>query len=118
MNMILPFLFITLIISFWLYPSITPVMGIFLLLTTIAMSVWTIFKKHKRTENSRSKIIKDVSILVATILLITILGGLTGMFTNYYASLRFGAVWGVVSSLAASFAVGYLVRWGVGQVSR
>jgi hypothetical protein len=117
-TVILLLLFIALIVSFWLYPSITPLLGILLLLTTLAMSIWAIFKKHKGTENSRPKIIKDISILVTTILLITFLGGLTGMFANYYASLRFGVVWGVVSALAASFAVGYTVRWGVGQVSR
>jgi hypothetical protein len=118
MNTILLILFITLIISFWLYPSATPVLGVLLLLITLAMSVWTIFKKHKGIENPRPKIAKDILILVLTLLLITFLGGLAGMFANYYASPSYGVVWGVISALAASFAVGYLVKKGVGKLGR
>jgi len=40
------------------------------------------------------------------------------MFANYYASLRFGAVVGAISAIAASFVVGYFVRRGVGKLSR
>jgi hypothetical protein len=118
MNILALLFFIPLIGSMWLYPSVTPVLGIAFLLFSLAIAISSIFKKHKQAENPRLKIAKDVSILVATILLITFLDGLAGMFANYYASLRFGVVWGIVSALAASFAVGYLVRWGVGQVSR
>jgi hypothetical protein len=94
------------------------VLGIVFLLFSLAIAISSIFKKHKQAENPRLKIAKDVLMLVITLLFIIFLGGLTGMFANYYASLRFGAVWGIVSALAASFVVGYLVRWGVRQVSR
>jgi amino acid transporter len=118
MRAILALFFVALVVSLWLYPLTTPVLGTFLLLFTLAISVWAIFKKHKRTEKPRLKIAKDILTLVATILLITLLGGLAGMSANYYASLRFGVVWGVISALVASFVVGYLVRWGVGKLGR
>ena len=118
MNMIALLLFVALIISMWLLPSTTPVFGIAMLLFSLAIAISSIFKKHKQAENPRSKIAKDVLILVITLLLITFLGGLTGMFANYYASLRFGAVVGFVSAIAASFVVGYFVRRGMGKFSR
>jgi len=114
MNILALLLFIALIGSIWLLPSATPMLGIAMLLFVIS----SIFKKHKQAENPRSKIAKDVLILVITFLLITFLGGLTGMFANYYASLRFGAVVGFVSAIAASFVVGYFVRRGMGKFSR
>jgi hypothetical protein len=106
------------LLSLWLYPSVAPVLGIAFLLSILAIAISSIFKKHKQTENPRPKIVKDVLILVTTLLLIIFLGGLTGIFANYYASLRFGAVVGFVSAIVASFVVGYLVRWGVGKLGR
>jgi len=99
-------------------PTISPKLGIVSLLVSLSLSIHAIFQTHKGTENSRPKIAKDILILVATILLITFLGGLTGMLTNYYTSLRFGVVVGFVSAIAASFVVGYFVKKGVGKLSR
>jgi len=109
---------LTIISASLFLPAAAPALGITMLLFSLAMAISSIFKKHKGTENSRPKIAKDILILVATILLITFLGGLTGMFANYYASLRFGAVAGFVSAIAASFVVGYFVKKGVGKLSR
>jgi hypothetical protein len=118
MNTIAFLLFTTLIGSMWLLPSATPILGIGMLLFSLAIAISSIFKKHKQTENSHSKIAKDVLILVTTLLLIIFLGGLAGMFANYYASPRFGAVVGFVSAIAVSFVVGYWVRWGIGKLGR
>jgi hypothetical protein len=118
MNILALLLFIAFIGSMWLLPSATPVLGIVLLLLSLAMAISSIFKKHKQAENPRPKIAKDVLIFVVTFLLIIFLGGLAGMFVNYYASLRFGAVMGFVSAIAASFVVGYFVRWGIGKLGR
>lgn len=111
-------LFIALIGSMWLLPSATPAFGISFLLFSLAIAVSSVFKKHKQVENPRSKIAKDILILVLTLLLIIFLGGLAGIFANYYASLRFGAVVGFVAAMAASFAVGYFVKKGVGKLGR
>ena len=115
MNVLTLLLFIALIGSMWLLPSATSILGIILLLLSLAIAISSIFKKHKQAESPRPKIARDVLIFVATFLLIIFLGGLAGMFANYYASLRFGAVVGFVCAIAASFVVGYFVRWGMGR---
>ena len=123
----LPVIAITLllatILSMWLYPSATPALGITLLLFSLAIAISSIFKKHSQAENPRPKIARDVLILVITLLLILFLGGLVGMYANYYASPRFGVVAGFVSAIAASFMLalslskgGYLVNRGVGKI--
>ena len=40
------------------------------------------------------------------------------MYANQYVSLQFGIIAGILSALVASFAVGYLVRWGMGMVAK
>jgi len=116
MNIIALILFMTLIGSMWLFPTWTFVLGIIFLLFSLSTAIYSIFKKHKGTENSRSKIAKDVLILVITLLLIIFLGGLAGMFANYYASPRFGGVAGFVAAIIASLVVGYLVKTGVVKI--
>jgi len=82
-----------------------------MLLFSLAIAISSIFKKHKQAENPRPKIAKDILILVITLLLIIFLGGLAGIFANQYANPRF------VSAIAASLAVGYLVKMGAGKLS-
>jgi hypothetical protein len=118
MNMLVPIFLIILIGTMWQFPFASPILSIILVLFTLAIAISSIFKKHNQTENPRLKIAKDVLMLVFTLLLIIFLGGLAGMFANQYASPRFGAVGGFVSAILASFAVGYAVRWGMGQVGR
>jgi heme/copper-type cytochrome/quinol oxidase subunit 2 len=91
--------------------------SLLIFLFSLAISVRYIFKKHKHSENFRVKIAKDILILVITLLLIIFLGGLAGLFANQYASPRFGAVVGFVSAIAASLAVGYLVKMGAKKIS-
>ncbi len=69
MNILTLLLFIALIGSMWLLPSTAPVLGIVVLLFSLAIAISSIFKKYKQTENSRSQIAKDVLILVTTLLL-------------------------------------------------
>jgi drug/metabolite transporter (DMT)-like permease len=91
--------------------------SLFILLFSLAIAVRYIFERHKYSENPRPKIAKDILILVITLLLIIFLGGLAGLFANQYASPRFGAVVGFVSAIAASLAVGYLVKMGAKKIS-
>jgi hypothetical protein len=113
----MPILFLLLItISLWRFPLATPVLGIAFLLFSLAIAVSSIYKKHKQTENLRPKIVKDLLILILTLLFAIFLGGLAGTVVNQYAGLYFGVVAGVFFALAASFAAGYLVRWGMAKV--
>ena len=111
------FLFFTILLtSMWLFPSATFALGITFLLFNVATAISSIFKKHKPAENPRPKIAKDIFILVVTLLLIIFLGGLAGMFANYYASSHFGGVAGFVAAIIASLVVGYLVKTGVVKI--
>jgi drug/metabolite transporter (DMT)-like permease len=91
--------------------------SLFILLFSLAIAVRYIFERHKYSENPRPKIAKDILILILTLLIITFLSGLAGMFANHYASPRFGAVAGFVSAIAASLAVGYLVKMGARKLN-
>ncbi len=112
------FLLLATLLSFWLFPTATPALGTASLLSSLAMAIHAIFEKHKGTENPRPKILKEVSVMVLTLLIIIFLGGLAAMLTNFYISLSFGVVVGLVSAIAASFAVGYLVRKGMMRFAR
>jgi hypothetical protein len=105
-------------ISLVLHSLATPALGIAFLLFSLALSIHAIFEKYKQTENPRPKVAKDVLILVVTLLLIIFLGGLAGLFANYYASQRFGTIVGFVTAMAASFVVGYFVKKGVRKFGR
>jgi len=116
MNVIALALFIALIGSMWLFPVGTFALGILFLLFSLSTAIYSIFKKHKGSENPRTKIAKDVLILVIMLLLIIFLGGLAGLFANYYASLHFGRIVGFVAAIAASIVVGYLVKQGITKI--
>jgi L-cystine uptake protein TcyP (sodium:dicarboxylate symporter family) len=112
------FLLIAIIISSWQSPALAGILSVVLFLFILGIAILSIFEKHKQAENPRPRIAKDILILVFTLLLIIFLGGLMGLFANYYASLRFGTIAGFVSAIAASFVVGYFVWWGVGKLDR
>lgn len=115
MNIIAILLFIVLIGSIWVFPTAAPALVITFLLFSLAIAISSIFKRYKQTENPRFKIAKDIMILLITLLLILFLGGLAGMYANYFANPRFGALIGFISAMGASFTVGYLVKKIVGM---
>ena len=116
--LLLPTLFLlATLLSLWLFPSATPALGTASLLFSLAISIHAIFEKHKGTENARPKITKDMLVLTLTILLIAFLGGIAAMLANFYVSLSFGAVVGLVSAVVVSFLIGYVVRKGMGRLS-
>ncbi len=104
------------ILSLIIYPIITPILGTIILLFSLAIGIYTIFQKHKESDNPRLKIGKDTFVLVFTIMLISFLGGIAGLFANFYISNLFGAMAGFVCALLSGIVVGYLVRKGIGKV--
>ncbi len=66
------------------HPTLGSALGMLSLLFTLALSTYTIYEKHKGTENPRPKILKEVSVMVLTLLIIIFLGGLAAMLTNFY----------------------------------
>ena len=107
----IPLLFLTL-----LSPIATPALGIVSILFSIAIALYAIFEKWKQTENPRPKIIKDILILLLTLLLIIFLGGVAGLFANGYAPPRFGVAVGFISAIAISFVLGYFVKKGIARL--
>jgi len=86
---------------------------------SLAVSIHSIFQKHKQAENSRAKIIKDVLILVFTLLLVILLGGLAGLFAVQHAgSQGWGMTAGFVLAMLASFTVGYAVNRTARKITR
>ena len=118
MKLIALLLLVAMLFSIWRLPTLIPVLGVLFLLLSLAISVSSILKKHKHAENPYRKITKDILILFITLLLVTALGGIAGMYANQYVSLQFGIIAGILSALVASFGVGYLVRWGMGMVAK
>ena len=87
--------------------------GILSLLLSLALSTYTIYTKH-----ARAKILKEVGVMVLTLVIVLFLGGIASMLANVQVGMRWGEVAGLVSAIAARFAVGYLVRVGMGRVIR
>ncbi|HCK66273.1 MAG TPA: hypothetical protein DHW49_08395 [Anaerolineae bacterium] len=94
----------------WQYPTLTTILGMLILFLSLAFALHAIIQKHKQTENSRIKIAKDVLIFIATFLLISFLGGMAGLFTNFYVSDKFGITTGFICAMLAGIVVGYLVK--------
>jgi hypothetical protein len=113
MMMTIIFFIAALAISFWLFPYAIPIICIIFLLFNLAVAVFSIFKKYKQTEYPHLNITKEILLLLLTILLVIFLGGLAGLFANHYITPVYGIVAGLISELAVSFSVGYLVKWGM-----
>jgi hypothetical protein len=109
-----PLLLLALLVgSIWKLPAATPILGILLVLTSLTVSVLGIFRKHQGAEHARGKIIKDILMLTVTFLLILLLGGWAALLAHSYVSPRLGMMPGVLAAIAASFTVGYFIRWGI-----
>lgn len=116
MKIIALLLFAAMLLSIWLLPSLTPALGVLFLFFSLAMGIVFIFKKHKQSENPQLKIVKEILVLIIGLLLVILFGGVAGAYAHQYVALRFGIIAGILSALAASFAAGYLVKWGMMQV--
>lgn len=117
-QLFVPILFLLLlVITLWEFPFVTPLLGVFFVCFSLAISISSIIKKHKQSENPSLKILKEILVLILTLSLAILLGGLAGMYANGYASLYFGVVVGVCCALVASFTIGYLVKWGIRKIA-
>jgi len=114
------------LVSLVVYPVISPALGILSLLLSLALSTYAIYTKHKGTEHARVKILREVGVMVHTLIAIIFtstllsasLGGIAAMLANYQVGIRWGEIAGLISAIAASFFVGYLVRTGMMRLAR
>jgi hypothetical protein len=114
--------FLSLLIGiFWsalFSPSLTLYFVIAAILCSLAISISSILEKHKGAENAREKITRDILILIVIFALVLLIGGGIGFWAGKQAEGQFGAVVAVISALAVSFAVGYLVQKGMRKLVR
>lgn len=105
---------IALIICFWLNPAVVPILGGIVLICSLAITLYSIFEKHKDTEFPRIKITKDILVFLAIFVLISFVGGVAGLLTNFYVSNLFGAIAGLICAIVIGFVIviGYLVKRG------
>jgi fructose-specific phosphotransferase system IIC component len=101
------------LISIWVIPVFAYILFGISLLLSFALLTYTIYDKHKGTEHARAKILKNVGVMILTLILIVFLGGIAAMLANAQVGGRWGEVAGWISAIAASFAVGYFVRVGM-----
>lgn len=106
-------LLLAVLLSLWLHPVVSPILGTISLLLSLALSTYATYARHKGTEHARAKILKEAGLLVLTLSLVIFFGGTAAMLANYQVGMRWGEIAGLVSALAASFMVGYLVKKGV-----
>ncbi len=106
------------IIAIWVIPTYAYILVILSLLLSLALSTYTIYTKHAGTEHARANILKEAGVMVITLVIVLFLGGIASMLANAQVGIRWGTVAGLVSAIAASFVVGYLVRVGMGRVIR
>lgn len=109
-------LFLIALTSVWVIPTFAYIFVLISLLFSLALSTYTTYTKHKGTEHARAKILKEVGVMVLTLVIILFLGGTAAMLANYQVGMRWGEVAGLVSAIGASFAEGYLVRKGMGAI--
>ena len=126
-------LLLTIFIVCLFLPSAIPALGVICFLFTLTIAIAFIVEKHKSThlqgditrEAMRRKIARDIFILVITLVLAVFLGGivsqLAASYAGAYVEVRWrgvGMVVGFIAAILASFAVGFMVRWGVGKLSK
>ncbi|MCB9110399.1 MAG: hypothetical protein H6634_04040 [Anaerolineales bacterium] len=106
------------LLSLFLYLHVSIMLGITSILFAFSLSTYKIYTKHVESEHARTKILKEVGVMVLTLVIILFLGGIAAMLANAQVSVRWGEVAGILSAIGASFGVGYIVRVGVGRFGR
>lgn len=112
----IPFLLLlVLLLSMWLLPSATSVLGIVLIVLSLALTFFTIFRKHHTAylqgKLTRVALVRNMFLDVFGILLAVVLAGLLG---RYVAGLVTRPISNDLWRLIATILIGLLVGIGVG----
>ena len=70
------------IVFFWISPLLTSIFGMLSMFFTLALSTYAIYTKHAGTEHARAKILKEVGMMVLTLVIVIFLGGIASMLAN------------------------------------
>ncbi|MBK9780906.1 MAG: hypothetical protein IPP55_12785 [Anaerolineales bacterium] len=80
------------LLSLVFFSSASTMVGILSLLLSLALSTYAL-----STENARAKILKEVGVMVLTLVIVLLLGGIASILANYQVGMRWGTVAGLVS---------------------
>ncbi|MBK9780590.1 MAG: hypothetical protein IPP55_11155 [Anaerolineales bacterium] len=69
--------------SLFFYPKAGVPLGITSLLSSLFLSTYAIIQKYAGTEHARAKILKEVGVMVLTLVIVLFLGGIASMLANY-----------------------------------
>ena len=115
MKIIIPLIVLLLLISAWLLPSITPALGIGLLVISLGMAIFAILKKHsapyRQGKITQSTLIRRIGLDIFGILFAVALAVLLG---GYVAGLLTRSINDDPWRLVAMILIGLLVGMGVG----
>ena len=97
-------------------PSVMPYLAGGLLALSLVTPVSVLFERQIKTEKNQTKFFGNVLKLICMVVLAIFLGGLVGLYINYYAAPRWGVVVGLSLALVASFLIGYSIKKGMWRV--
>ena len=97
-------------------PSVMPYLAGGLLAVSLITPVSVLFERQIKTEKNQTKFFGNVLKLICMVVLAIFLGGLVGLYINYYAAPRWGVVVGLSLALVASFLMGYSIKKGMWRV--
>ncbi|MBP6209776.1 MAG: hypothetical protein KA473_10065 [Anaerolineales bacterium] len=97
-------------------PSVMPYLAGGLLALSLVTPVSVLFERQIKTEKNQTKFFGNVLKLICMVVLAIFLGGLVGLYINYYAAPRWGVVVGLSLALVASFLMGYSIKKGMWRV--
>jgi hypothetical protein len=112
----IPFLLLlVLLLSMWLFPSATFALGIALIVTSLSIAIFAIFRKHGTTYRqgklTRSEFLRNILLDISGILLAVTLAGLLG---RTIAEIVTQPISNDLGRLIAGIFIGLLVGIGVG----
>lgn len=99
----------------WVPPAM-PYLAGGLLAVSLITPVSVLFERQIKTEKNQTKFFGNVLKLICMVVLAIFLGGLVGLYINYYAAPRWGVVVGLSLALVASFLIGYSIKKGMWRV--
>ncbi len=115
MKLIPFFLLLVLLLSMWFLPSATPVLGIILILFSLSLAFFSIFRKHHTAylqgKLTRAAFLRNILLDMFGIVLAVVLAGLLG---RYLAEVIARPIDNNAARVIAGMILGLLVGVGVG----
>jgi hypothetical protein len=125
---LVPFLLIlVLILSIFLFPIATPALGMGLIVISLSIALFSIFRKHRtayqqgrltRATFVRNTLLDVFGILLAMALAVLLGSYLAGLVTLPISSDSTRLLAGIIVALPVGLGVGFLVNWTWGRLAK